>query len=146
MPCLAFSTGIQLLSEQKGLSPSCFISAEVVHWLVNMVEGVQTQAMAIDIMQVGRWEVGSVDKSPPSCPKGGRTSLEEASGEGGREGGGLQAALGPFLAPGTRSVPARFSLWTKSVGDEPFLKAAEILAVVQDFPPLACLATGCPSI
>uniref|UniRef100_A0A8C6Y9Z0 GATOR1 complex protein DEPDC5 n=1 Tax=Naja naja TaxID=35670 RepID=A0A8C6Y9Z0_NAJNA len=45
------TTGIQLLSEQKGLSPSCFISAEVVHWLVNMVEGVQTQAMAIDIMQ-----------------------------------------------------------------------------------------------
>ncbi|POI35268.1 hypothetical protein CIB84_000981 [Bambusicola thoracicus] len=45
------STGIQLLSEQKGLSPSCFISAEVVHWLVNNVEGVQTQAMAIDIMQ-----------------------------------------------------------------------------------------------
>uniref|UniRef100_A0A8C9FFW4 GATOR1 complex protein DEPDC5 n=1 Tax=Pavo cristatus TaxID=9049 RepID=A0A8C9FFW4_PAVCR len=44
-------TGIQLLSEQKGLSPSCFISAEVVHWLVNNVEGVQTQAMAIDIMQ-----------------------------------------------------------------------------------------------
>uniref|UniRef100_A0A8C3LGE8 GATOR1 complex protein DEPDC5 n=1 Tax=Chrysolophus pictus TaxID=9089 RepID=A0A8C3LGE8_CHRPC len=48
---LCFSTGIQLLSEQKGLSPSCFISAEVVHWLVNNVEGVQTQAMAIDIMQ-----------------------------------------------------------------------------------------------
>uniref|UniRef100_A0A8C9F9H1 GATOR1 complex protein DEPDC5 n=1 Tax=Pavo cristatus TaxID=9049 RepID=A0A8C9F9H1_PAVCR len=45
------TTGIQLLSEQKGLSPSCFISAEVVHWLVNNVEGVQTQAMAIDIMQ-----------------------------------------------------------------------------------------------
>ncbi|XP_039177071.1 GATOR complex protein DEPDC5 isoform X3 [Crotalus tigris] len=45
------TTGIQLLSEQKGLSPSCFISAEVVHWLVNVVEGVQTQAMAIDIMQ-----------------------------------------------------------------------------------------------
>ncbi|PKU28556.1 hypothetical protein llap_21140 [Limosa lapponica baueri] len=43
--------GIQLLSEQKGLSPYCFISAEVVHWLVNNVEGVQTQAMAIDIMQ-----------------------------------------------------------------------------------------------
>uniref|UniRef100_A0A8B9GIT2 GATOR1 complex protein DEPDC5 n=1 Tax=Amazona collaria TaxID=241587 RepID=A0A8B9GIT2_9PSIT len=42
---------IQLLSEQKGLSPYCFISAEVVHWLVNNVEGVQTQAMAIDIMQ-----------------------------------------------------------------------------------------------
>ncbi|XP_060048727.1 GATOR1 complex protein DEPDC5 isoform X2 [Erinaceus europaeus] len=45
------STGVQLLSEQKGLSPSCFISAEVVHWLVNSVEGVQTQAMAVDIMQ-----------------------------------------------------------------------------------------------
>lgn len=45
-------TGIQLLSEQKGLSPCCFISAEVVHWLVNNVDGVQTQAMAIDIMQV----------------------------------------------------------------------------------------------
>ncbi|KAF4789972.1 DEP domain-containing protein 5 [Turdus rufiventris] len=45
------STGIQLLSEQKGLSPYCFISAEVVHWLVNNVEGVHTQAMAIDIMQ-----------------------------------------------------------------------------------------------
>lgn len=49
---LCFSTGIQLLSEQKGLSPYCFISAEVVHWLVNNVEGVHTQAMAIDIMQV----------------------------------------------------------------------------------------------
>uniref|UniRef100_A0A8C3FWQ7 GATOR1 complex protein DEPDC5 n=1 Tax=Chrysemys picta bellii TaxID=8478 RepID=A0A8C3FWQ7_CHRPI len=48
---LVFSTGIQLLSEQKGLSPYCFISAEVVHWLVNNLEGVQTQAMAIDIMQ-----------------------------------------------------------------------------------------------
>uniref|UniRef100_A0A8C6G2T7 GATOR1 complex protein DEPDC5 n=1 Tax=Moschus moschiferus TaxID=68415 RepID=A0A8C6G2T7_MOSMO len=45
------STGVQLLPEQKGLSPSCFISAEVVHWLVNAVEGVQTQAMAVDIMQ-----------------------------------------------------------------------------------------------
>ncbi|XP_068846144.1 GATOR1 complex protein DEPDC5 isoform X7 [Capricornis sumatraensis] len=45
------STGVQLLPEQKGLSPSCFISAEVVHWLVNTVEGVQTQAMAVDIMQ-----------------------------------------------------------------------------------------------
>uniref|UniRef100_A0A8C3T734 GATOR1 complex protein DEPDC5 n=1 Tax=Chelydra serpentina TaxID=8475 RepID=A0A8C3T734_CHESE len=45
------TTGIQLLSEQKGLSPYCFISAEVVHWLVNSLEGVQTQAMAIDIMQ-----------------------------------------------------------------------------------------------
>uniref|UniRef100_A0A8C3FYT9 GATOR1 complex protein DEPDC5 n=1 Tax=Chrysemys picta bellii TaxID=8478 RepID=A0A8C3FYT9_CHRPI len=52
--CLIHSsccTGIQLLSEQKGLSPYCFISAEVVHWLVNNLEGVQTQAMAIDIMQ-----------------------------------------------------------------------------------------------
>ncbi|KAG8521220.1 GATOR complex protein DEPDC5 [Galemys pyrenaicus] len=45
------STGVQLLSEQKGLAPCCFISAEVVHWLVNSVEGIQTQAMAIDIMQ-----------------------------------------------------------------------------------------------
>ncbi|XP_075800134.1 GATOR1 complex protein DEPDC5 isoform X14 [Microtus pennsylvanicus] len=45
------STGVQLLSEQKGLAPCCFISAEVVHWLMNNVEGVQTQAMAIDIMQ-----------------------------------------------------------------------------------------------
>ncbi|XP_020852099.1 GATOR1 complex protein DEPDC5 isoform X2 [Phascolarctos cinereus] len=45
------STGVQLLSEQKGLSASCFISAEVVHWLVSSVEGVQTQAMASDIMQ-----------------------------------------------------------------------------------------------
>ncbi|XP_006869348.1 PREDICTED: DEP domain-containing protein 5 isoform X5 [Chrysochloris asiatica] len=45
------STGVQLLSEQKGLSPCCFISAEVVHWLVNSMEGIQTQAMAIDIMQ-----------------------------------------------------------------------------------------------
>ncbi|XP_043858131.1 GATOR complex protein DEPDC5 isoform X2 [Dromiciops gliroides] len=45
------STGVQLLSEQKGLSSSCFISAEVVHWLVNSVEGIQTQAMASDIMQ-----------------------------------------------------------------------------------------------
>ena len=53
-PCclLELRTGVQLLPEQKGLSPSCFISAEVVHWLVNTVEGVQTQAMAIDIMQV----------------------------------------------------------------------------------------------
>ena len=49
---LELRTGVQLLPEQKGLSPSCFISAEVVHWLVNHVEGVQTQAMAIDIMQV----------------------------------------------------------------------------------------------
>lgn len=50
--CGGTRTGVQLLSEQKGLSPSCFISAEVVHWLVNNVEGVQTPAMAIDIMQV----------------------------------------------------------------------------------------------
>lgn len=49
---LEFRTGVQLLSEQKGLSPCCFISAEVVHWLMNNVEGVQTQAMGIDIMQV----------------------------------------------------------------------------------------------
>lgn len=53
-PCclLELRTGVQLLPEQKGLSPSCFISAEVVHWLVNTVEGCRAQAMAIDIMQV----------------------------------------------------------------------------------------------
>ncbi|GCC18292.1 hypothetical protein chiPu_0021648, partial [Chiloscyllium punctatum] len=45
------STGIQLLPEQRGLYPNCFISAEVVHWLISNVEGVQTQLMAIDIMQ-----------------------------------------------------------------------------------------------
>ena len=61
-------TGVQLLPEQKGLSPSCFISAEVVHWLVNNVEGVQTQAMAIDIMQV-RPGAGGADRclTGPSC-------------------------------------------------------------------------------
>nr|XP_033812560.1 GATOR complex protein DEPDC5 isoform X2 [Geotrypetes seraphini] len=45
------TSGIQLLSEQKGLSPYCFISAEIVHWLVNNVDWVQTQLMAMDIMQ-----------------------------------------------------------------------------------------------
>ncbi|XP_051887990.1 GATOR complex protein DEPDC5 isoform X3 [Pristis pectinata] len=45
------TTGIQLLPEQRGLHPNCFISAEVVHWLISNVEGVQTQSMAIDIMQ-----------------------------------------------------------------------------------------------
>ncbi|XP_055008047.1 GATOR complex protein DEPDC5 isoform X2 [Boleophthalmus pectinirostris] len=45
------TTGVQLLPEQKGLPPNCFISAEVVHWLVNHVEGVATQGMAVDIMQ-----------------------------------------------------------------------------------------------
>uniref|UniRef100_A0A3B3QHQ1 DEP domain containing 5, GATOR1 subcomplex subunit n=1 Tax=Paramormyrops kingsleyae TaxID=1676925 RepID=A0A3B3QHQ1_9TELE len=43
--------GVQLLPEQKGLPPHCFISAEVVHWLVSNVEGVATQGMAVDIMQ-----------------------------------------------------------------------------------------------
>ncbi|KAL0965572.1 hypothetical protein UPYG_G00283080 [Umbra pygmaea] len=43
--------GVQLLPEQKGLPPNCFISAEIVHWLVNNVEGVATQGMAVDIMQ-----------------------------------------------------------------------------------------------
>lgn len=43
---------MQLLPEQKGLPLNCFISAEVVHWLVNNVEGVATQGMAVDIMQV----------------------------------------------------------------------------------------------
>ncbi|KAL7387478.1 hypothetical protein ABVT39_024082 [Epinephelus coioides] len=45
------TTGIQLLPEQKGLPLNCFISAEVVHWLVNNVEGVATQGMAVDVMQ-----------------------------------------------------------------------------------------------
>ncbi|XP_039627619.1 GATOR complex protein DEPDC5 isoform X3 [Polypterus senegalus] len=45
------NTGVQLLPEQKGLPSNCFISAEVVHWLVNSVEGIHTQAMAVDIMQ-----------------------------------------------------------------------------------------------
>lgn len=47
-----YRTGVQLLPEQKGLPLNCFISAEVVHWLVNNVEGVATQGMAVDIMQV----------------------------------------------------------------------------------------------
>ncbi|PWA30813.1 hypothetical protein CCH79_00017367, partial [Gambusia affinis] len=46
-----FRTGVQLLPEQKGLPLNCFISAEVVHWLVNNVEGVATHGMAVDIMQ-----------------------------------------------------------------------------------------------
>uniref|UniRef100_A0A8D0AVP8 DEP domain containing 5, GATOR1 subcomplex subunit n=1 Tax=Sander lucioperca TaxID=283035 RepID=A0A8D0AVP8_SANLU len=45
------TTGVQLLPEQKGLPLNCFISAEVVHWLVNNVDGVATQGMAVDIMQ-----------------------------------------------------------------------------------------------
>uniref|UniRef100_A0A671TX73 DEP domain containing 5, GATOR1 subcomplex subunit n=1 Tax=Sparus aurata TaxID=8175 RepID=A0A671TX73_SPAAU len=45
------TTGVQLLAEQKGLPLNCFISAEVIHWLVNNVEGVATQGMAVDIMQ-----------------------------------------------------------------------------------------------
>ncbi|XP_012671329.1 GATOR complex protein DEPDC5 isoform X1 [Clupea harengus] len=45
------TTGVQLLPEQKGLPPNTFISAEVVHWLVSTVEGVDTQGMAVDIMQ-----------------------------------------------------------------------------------------------
>uniref|UniRef100_A0A7N8XPA5 DEP domain containing 5, GATOR1 subcomplex subunit n=1 Tax=Mastacembelus armatus TaxID=205130 RepID=A0A7N8XPA5_9TELE len=48
---LYYRTGVQLLPEQKGLPLNCFISAEVVHWLVNSVEGVTTQGMAVDIMQ-----------------------------------------------------------------------------------------------
>ncbi|XP_017295083.1 GATOR complex protein DEPDC5 isoform X3 [Kryptolebias marmoratus] len=43
--------GVQLLPEQKGLPLNCFISAEVVHWLVINVEGVATQGIAVDIMQ-----------------------------------------------------------------------------------------------
>uniref|UniRef100_A0A8C7FV52 DEP domain containing 5, GATOR1 subcomplex subunit n=1 Tax=Oncorhynchus kisutch TaxID=8019 RepID=A0A8C7FV52_ONCKI len=49
--CDIYRTGVQLLPEQKGLPPNCFISAEIVHWLVNNVEGVATQGMAVDIMQ-----------------------------------------------------------------------------------------------
>ncbi|XP_041659148.1 GATOR complex protein DEPDC5 isoform X2 [Cheilinus undulatus] len=45
------TTGVQLLPEQKGIPINCFISAEVVHWLVSNVEGVATQGMAVDIMQ-----------------------------------------------------------------------------------------------
>ncbi|XP_061694755.1 GATOR1 complex protein DEPDC5 isoform X5 [Syngnathoides biaculeatus] len=44
-------TGVLLLPEQRGLPCNCFISAEVVHWLVTNVEGVATQCMAVDIMQ-----------------------------------------------------------------------------------------------
>lgn len=47
-----YRTGVQLLPEQKGLPLNCFISAEVVQWLVNNVEGVATHGMAVDIMQV----------------------------------------------------------------------------------------------
>lgn len=43
---------MQLLPEQKGLPLNCFISAEAVHWLVSNMEGVATQGMAIDVMQV----------------------------------------------------------------------------------------------
>ncbi|XP_053738521.1 GATOR complex protein DEPDC5 isoform X1 [Synchiropus splendidus] len=45
------TTGVQLLPEQKGLPLNVFISAEVVHWLVNNVEGVSTPGMAVDVMQ-----------------------------------------------------------------------------------------------
>ncbi|XP_056149958.1 GATOR complex protein DEPDC5 isoform X2 [Lampris incognitus] len=45
------TTGVQLLPEEKGLPLNCFISAEIVHWLINNVEGVATQGMAVDIMQ-----------------------------------------------------------------------------------------------
>ncbi|XP_022536846.2 GATOR complex protein DEPDC5 isoform X1 [Astyanax mexicanus] len=45
------TTGVQLLPEQKGLPPNCFISAEVVHWLMNTVENVATQGIAVEIMQ-----------------------------------------------------------------------------------------------
>ncbi|KAM6990269.1 GATOR1 complex protein DEPDC5 isoform 4-T4 [Tautogolabrus adspersus] len=45
------TTGVQLLPEQKGLPINCFISAEVIHWLVNNVEGMATQGMAGEIMQ-----------------------------------------------------------------------------------------------
>uniref|UniRef100_A0A673GWX3 DEP domain-containing protein 5-like n=1 Tax=Sinocyclocheilus rhinocerous TaxID=307959 RepID=A0A673GWX3_9TELE len=44
-------TGVQLLPEQRGLPPNCFVSAEVVHWLVSTVENVATQGIAVEIMQ-----------------------------------------------------------------------------------------------
>uniref|UniRef100_A0A3Q2Y6N2 DEP domain containing 5, GATOR1 subcomplex subunit n=1 Tax=Hippocampus comes TaxID=109280 RepID=A0A3Q2Y6N2_HIPCM len=44
-------TGVLLLPEQRGLPFNCFISAEVIHWLVTNVEGVTTQSMAVDVMQ-----------------------------------------------------------------------------------------------
>uniref|UniRef100_A0A673NDT4 DEP domain-containing protein 5-like n=1 Tax=Sinocyclocheilus rhinocerous TaxID=307959 RepID=A0A673NDT4_9TELE len=45
------TTGVQLLPEQRGLPPNCFVSAEVVHWLVSTVENVATQGIAVEIMQ-----------------------------------------------------------------------------------------------
>uniref|UniRef100_A0A8C1YLI4 DEP domain containing 5, GATOR1 subcomplex subunit n=1 Tax=Cyprinus carpio TaxID=7962 RepID=A0A8C1YLI4_CYPCA len=47
----ACSTGVQLLPEQRGLPPNCFVSAEVVHWLVSTVENVATHGIAVEIMQ-----------------------------------------------------------------------------------------------
>uniref|UniRef100_A0A671TDB7 DEP domain-containing protein 5-like n=1 Tax=Sinocyclocheilus anshuiensis TaxID=1608454 RepID=A0A671TDB7_9TELE len=44
-------TILQLLPEQRGLPPNCFVSAEVVHWLVSTVENVATQGIAVEIMQ-----------------------------------------------------------------------------------------------
>uniref|UniRef100_A0A671TCT9 DEP domain-containing protein 5-like n=1 Tax=Sinocyclocheilus anshuiensis TaxID=1608454 RepID=A0A671TCT9_9TELE len=49
--CWLFFTGVQLLPEQRGLPPNCFVSAEVVHWLVSTVENVATQGIAVEIMQ-----------------------------------------------------------------------------------------------
>lgn len=40
------------MPEQRGLPPNCFVSAEVVHWLVSTVENVATQGIAVEIMQV----------------------------------------------------------------------------------------------
>ncbi|XP_057684486.1 GATOR complex protein DEPDC5 isoform X1 [Corythoichthys intestinalis] len=45
------TTGVLLLPEQRGLPVNCFISAEVIHWLVNNVEGIATQSMAVELMQ-----------------------------------------------------------------------------------------------
>lgn len=70
-------TGVQLLSEQKGLSPCCFISAEVVHWMVNNVEGVQTPTMAIDIMQVRQQGQGL--QSRPLGPPSSQSDSEAAT-------------------------------------------------------------------
>ncbi|XP_077579911.1 GATOR1 complex protein DEPDC5 isoform X3 [Stigmatopora nigra] len=45
------TTGVLLLPEQKCLPINCFISAEVIHWLVNNVKGIASQSMAVELMQ-----------------------------------------------------------------------------------------------
>ncbi|XP_032803029.2 GATOR1 complex protein DEPDC5 isoform X2 [Petromyzon marinus] len=45
------NTGVQFLSEQKGLPTNCFISAEAVHWVMSTVEGMVNRQCAVDILQ-----------------------------------------------------------------------------------------------